>query len=631
MHKFLKQVYSVHVNSVSYYYRLLDQCLSAKSLSFLKNVHAQLIKVGFNGYTYSGNRYLNLYCQVGTIDDALKAFDEIAIKNCVSWNICLKGLLRFGRLEKASHLFDEIPVRDVVSWNSMISGYASYGFIGNALGVFWKMQNVGVRPSEYTFSILISLLSCPLHGKQIHGSMIRTGVDLSNVVLGNSLIDMYGKLSLADYAFGVFLSMEKLDIISWNSLILACHRSGSAQLALDLFCLLRTSEFSPDHYTLSTVISICCYMRDLQKGKQILALSIKMGFYSNSIVLSAIIDLLSKCNQFEAAIHIFKKVDQLDSAICNSMISSYVGHGFRDEAIELFRFMIRENFMLTEFTISSVLSSLSGFSPLEQSCLIHALVVKVGVESDAIVASSLMQVYSEVGSMDDAVKIFANLSKKDLVSWNTLIIGLARNGLIFETLNSFEDLLREGPVPDHVTMAGVLLACNHGRLVDRGIEILSSMEKKFGIMPSVDHYGCIVDLLSHVGKLKEALDIIDDMPYEPNAAIWRSVLHGSAIHGVGLNLIESVAEKIMELEPETSVPYLVLARAYEMRGRWESVVRVRKAMKQKCTKQMTACSWIGIKNHVFALEADQLLYHGREDIHLVLRLISWETKIEGYL
>ncbi|MCD9645361.1 hypothetical protein HAX54_034217 [Datura stramonium] len=128
--------------------------------------------------------------------DALKVFDEIPDKNVVSWNICLKVLIQSG-------------------------------------------DNYGIRPSGYTFSILISYVESAFHGKEIHGNMLRNGVDLSNIVVGNTLIDMYGKLGLVDYATGVFLAMETVDVISWNSLISSCCKSGCEDTALCYFSLMR--------------------------------------------------------------------------------------------------------------------------------------------------------------------------------------------------------------------------------------------------------------------------------------------------------------------------------------------------------------------------------------------------------
>lgn len=263
MPSFLKQLNGLHKNSLSYYSHLIDHCFSPKSLSFVNILHAQVIKVGLNTHTFLGNRVLDVYFRFGTLCDALRVFDEITDKNIVSRNICLKGLCRFGEPERAQRVFDEMPERDVVSWNSMISGYVSCGCIDNAMGMFSKMQISGGRPSEYTFSIMMSVVSSASHGRQIHGGMIRKGLSLSNVVLGNSLIDMYARFGLMDYAFGVFLTMEEMDIISWNTLIWGCHRSGYEELAINQFIFMRSTEHSPDEFTISTVINVCCNLLDL--------------------------------------------------------------------------------------------------------------------------------------------------------------------------------------------------------------------------------------------------------------------------------------------------------------------------------------------------------------------------------
>ncbi|KAI4307205.1 hypothetical protein L6164_030417 [Bauhinia variegata] len=136
-----------------------------------------------------------------------------------------------------------------------------------------EMQNAGVRPSGFTFSILMSFVSSPYHGKQVHGRMIRSGLDVSNVVLGNSLINM-GSLVLL-IVFSVILTMKQLDAISWNSLIWACRRAGQQELALEQFYHMRAAELLPDQFTCSTLISVCSNPQDLEKDWRIQSSSLE--------------------------------------------------------------------------------------------------------------------------------------------------------------------------------------------------------------------------------------------------------------------------------------------------------------------------------------------------------------------
>ncbi|KAL2339485.1 hypothetical protein Fmac_007425 [Flemingia macrophylla] len=629
MYPFLKHTRAPH-SSLSYCSHLLDHCLSHKSLNLVKIVHAHFLKLGLNTYTYLGNRCLDLYSELGHIKDALKVFDDIFHKNSTSWNICLKGFLNSGQLGEAFHVFDAMPVRDVITWNSMISGYASYGLSSHALGLFIEMQGTGVRPSGFTYSILMSLVSSPCHAKQIHCRMIKSEVDLDNLVLGNSLITMYGKLGLVQYSFGVIMTMNQYDVISWNSLIWACHRAGYHELALEQFYQMRGAELLPDQFTCSVLMSVCSNLRDLDKGKQVFAFCFKMGFVYNSIVSSAAIDLFSKSNRLEDSVRLFKEQNQWDSALCNSMISSYARHDLGEDALQVFVLTLRKNIRPTEYMVSSLLSSVSIFFPVEVGNQIHSLVPKLGFESDAVVANSLVDLYAKFGFIDDALNIFKEMKIKDLVSWNTIMMGLTYNGRVSVTMDLFRELLTsEGMLPDRITLTAVLQACNYGKLVDEGIEIFSSIEMEYGVKPGEEHYACVVEMLSKEGKLKEAIDIIETMPFRPTSDMWRSILFACAIYG-DLQVVEGVAKKIIDRESQISLPYLVLAQAYQMRGRWETMVRMRKAVENRGFKESIGHSWIGIKNNVYTFASDQLQHHGGKDLYLLLNLLVLDMESEGY-
>ncbi|KAH7835388.1 hypothetical protein Vadar_025711 [Vaccinium darrowii] len=628
MSPFLSRVHGFHTKSLSFYSSLIDHCISLKSLDFAKLTHAQLIKVGFNRHTFLGNRCIDLYSRLGAVSDALEAFDDITNKNTISWNICLRVYADCGNLENAHKVFEKMPERDIVSWNSIISGYASNGYFDNALETFRGMQNVGMRPNEFTFSIVASCVTSSYHGKQIHGSMIRSGVYLSNVVVGNSLINMYRTLGLVDYALGVFLTLEEVDVISWNSLILGCWKWGHGEMALHQFCLMVSIGYSPDEFTVSIVTSICTNLRDLEKGKQIFAFCIKLGFLSNTIVSSAAIDLFSKCNRLEDSIQLFEEIAIRDSAVCNSMISSYARHRFGEDALQLFVLTMRDNLKPTKFTLSSVLSSASSLLPADQGSQLHSLVVKLGMDSDAVVASSLVEMYAKYGLIDTSINIFCEIDQKDLISWNTMILGLTQNGRLAETLDLFQEQLKIGPQPDRITLVGVLLACCSGSFLDEGMRLFLSMEKAYGVVPRDEHYLCVVNMMIRAGKLKEAMDIVEAMPHEPSPVIWESILQGIGADG-DLNFTERVADKLIDYDPHSSLPYLVLDRAYEMRGKWDSMVRVRKALKESSEKKVIGCSWIGIRNHTIVFQENHIPHYGDKDIYSMLTLLSSEMAIEG--
>ncbi|KVH99623.1 pentatricopeptide repeat-containing protein At1g43980, mitochondrial [Cynara cardunculus var. scolymus] len=632
MYKVLRsRAHRFSTKTPSFFSTLLNNCLSLESLFSLKLIHAQLIKLSLcNTNTFLGNRCLHLYSKFGTIEDAIRSFDDIRNKNVFSWNIYMRVFINFGDIKSARQLFDEMPERDVVSWNSIIAGYYSRGFDDCALDLFSKMQTTGVIPSEYTYSIVLSFVQSVHHGKEIHCNMIRSGLDFSYVIIGNSLIDMYSKHGFVDYAFNVFLNMKELDVISWNSLIASCSKSGYKEMAYNHFRVMRTTNYLPDPFTISSVLTSCSTILDLRKGENIFSLSIKAGFLSNSIVSSAAIDMFSKCESINASIRVFKEIDIWDSAVCNSMISSYANHRLEENAMQIFALSFNKNVRPTEFTLSSVISCAVVFLVVVQGTQLHSLVVKLGFEHDLVVASSLVEMYSKYGSTDAAKIIFDEMEVKDLISWNTMISGLACTGKTVKSLNLFEELLKTGRQPDEITLSAVLLACNRGQLIDRAMAIFYSMDKEYGVKPTDGHFTSIVEMMIQAGKLNESLKVIEAMPYGPNSYICALILTIYGIHG-DLKFTERVAERLMKLEPMSSLPYLVLGKAYEVRGRWESLARVKKAMNDRNITKVMGCSWIGIKSRLFLFKENEVVHHGGEDVFSTLRLLMQDIEVEAYI
>ena len=76
-----------------------------------------------------------------------------------------------------------------------------------------------------------------------------------------------------------------------------------------------------------------------------------------------------------------------------------------------------------------------------------------------------------------------------------------------------------------------LAACAHGGLLQEGWSIFKQTVKHYGIVPRMEHYGCMVDLLGRAGKLQEAVQFIESMPLKPGAIIWVTLLSSCIAHG----------------------------------------------------------------------------------------------------
>ncbi|PKA57730.1 Pentatricopeptide repeat-containing protein [Apostasia shenzhenica] len=606
---------------------ILDRCLS---LPAAQAIHAHLLKLDLHRHTFLGNRLLHLYSRLGAVAVVLRAFDDIPTKNTFTWNILLASFSIAGRTTEARQVFDKMPQRDIVSWNSLISVYVSNGFVESAKKTLCEMRELGIRSNGYTLSISASYVYSPLQAKQLHGSAVRGGFHSSNTVVGNSLVDMYGKIGLVGYAFAVFRSLENPDNISWNSIISAFGKSGSANLAFGCFRSMKNSGFFPDEFTISIMISICSENEELAKGEQLQACCFKIGALSNSIVSSAVIHMYSHCGRLGDSLRFFAESEKWDSAIVDSLASAYARSGLVHEALKLFAMALRENIRPTEFTFGTILSSNSCFGMLDQGTQIHCWIHKLGMEADSIVSSSLLDMYMKLGSVESATKIFSSIPFKDLISWNAMIMGLAQNGQAEEGLVKFEEVLANGIRPDRITLLGVLSACSLGGLLREGKQIFSSMEKEHGMKPDLEHYYAMVEMMGRAGKLEEAMELIETMDLKPDVFIWDLLLEVCMTHG-SLSYAEDVAQKMMEMEPRSYPFYSVMEKMYGARGKWESMAKVRKMMQERRVRRKSECCWIGIKNEIFSFSADEVLHHGGEITFSVLKLLVWEIVEKGYV
>ncbi|RVW84087.1 Pentatricopeptide repeat-containing protein [Vitis vinifera] len=221
------------------------------------------------------------------------------------------------------------------------------------------------------------------------------------------------------------------------------------------------------------------------------------------------------------------------------------------------------------------------------------------------------------------------MKERDCVSWNVIIVGYAQNGYGAEALQIFRKMLVCGEKPDHVTMIGVLCACSHTGLVEEGRHYFFSMEEH-GLIPLKDHYTCMVDLLGRAGCLNEAKNLIEAMPMNPDAVVWGSLLAACKVHG-NIEMGKHAAEKLLEIDPWNSGPYVLLSNMYAELGRWGDVVRVRKLMRQQGVTKQPGCSWIEVESRVHVFLVKDKSHPHRRQIYSVLKMLTEQMKRVGYI
>ncbi|KAL0922951.1 hypothetical protein M5K25_006985 [Dendrobium thyrsiflorum] len=444
--------------------------------------------------------------------------------------------------------------------------------------------------------------------KKIHAHAVTCGLS-HFAYITSRILARYTDTGDMDDAYELFDSITSPTIFNWNTIIRGFSKSSEAERGLLVFIKMRRSAIEPNMHAFPFVVKSCGAILSLF---QVHAQVFLFGFNLDVYVTSSLIRRYSNLGEVELAHKVFDECTMRNVVCWTSLISGYCSRGLFDRARQVFDVMpektdaswsamvsgyvqnkryedAMELFLELKVSLSgnlnrsllvSALSACSAMGIFEEGRWIHSYIDGKGLEYGLELGTALVDFYAKCGFIELAMKVFDKIHDKDVTAWSAMIVGLAMNGHSRFAVQIFSEMLRRKLKPNAITFIGLLTACNHGGLVDEGTTYFKVMDLVYGIAPSIEHYGCMVDLLSRAGKTKEAEQMVLSMPVEPDGAIWGSLLHGCFVHGDN-ELAERVGSHIIKVEPEHYGRYVGLANAYAAMGRWEGVAKVRRVIKER--------------------------------------------------
>ncbi|KAL3848722.1 hypothetical protein ACJIZ3_010604 [Penstemon smallii] len=525
-----------------------------------------------------------------------------------------------------------MPERDVVAWNAMISGLSLHGLSSEAIGLFSEMQERRVDPNSSTVVTILPVIgerSMLKEGKAIHSFCLMRGFNV-DVVLGTSILDMYGKCGQLAYARKIFGDLALKNEVTWSAMIGACVICNSMREGLELFGKMRKeARESPSPVIIATVIRGCAKLNDLTIGRQMHCLTIKLGSVFDLMVSNTVLSMYAKCGSIDNAVRFFEEIDVKDSVSYSAMISGCVQNGYAEEALQMFRKMQISKVEPELATMMGLLPACSYLAALQHGACTHGYSVVQGFTTDISICNALIDMYSKCSKINVARLVFNKISRKDVVSWNAMIAGYGIHGLGKEANLLFQEMQNAGQKPDEVTFVALLSACSHSGLVSEGKHWFQAMSREFNIVPKMDHYFCMVDLLGRAGLLDKAHDFIRKMPFEPDSHLWNALLAACRIHK-NIELGERVSDKIQSLGPASSGNFVLLFNMYTAAQRWDDAALVRIKQKVLGFKKRPGCSWVEVNGKVHAFVGGDRSHPISDKINNKLEELFKEMKKLGY-
>lgn len=584
----------------------------------------------------------------------------------------LRSYLSSGQLERARDLFDRIPHPDLRSLTILISAFTKNNLPKESIRFYRRLrENKGLEPDRL---VLLSVAkACAnssdlVEAKWVHEEAVKFGFS-SDLLLGNALIDMYGKCGFHDGARRVFDDLPQKDVVSWTSLISACMSCRMPVEALQVFSDMLHLGVKPNSVTLSTVLRVCSESKALDVGRQIHCQALRRALEDDVYLGSGLVDVYASCSSIRQARIVFDTIPYKDTVSWIVMLAAYFVDGECEEALKLFELMRSGGVALSSASWNCMISGLAqngrpeeafrmlgqmqqlGFKPnhitvvsalpacsyiesLRRGREIHGYIFRHQILEGMVPLTALVLMYAKCGDLDKAREAFNQMPRKDTVAWNTMILANSMHGCGEDALAVFHQMLECGVKPNSVTFTVVLTGCSHSQLVDVGKSIFNSMSTQHGLQPDADHYACMADVLCRAGHLEEAYGFIQSMPMQPTVGAWGALLASCRVYK-NVDLAKIAAAHLFEIEPENPGNYVLLSNILVAAKLWDDASSIRMLMRDKMrdrgVTKVPGCSWVQIRNKVYTFVKGDDRNALRDEIYGFLKEIREKMRLEGYL
>lgn len=513
----------------------------------------------------------------------------------------------------------------------MIRGLVSNECFLDAIDLYGSMRKSGTIPDNFTFPFVLKAcarISDFCLGVNLHSLVVKTGFDY-DVFVKTSLVCLYAKCGHLLDARKVFDDIPDKNVVSWTAIICGYIKSGQFEEAIDLFRGLLEMGLRPDSFTLVRVLSACAQLGDLNSGEWIDRYITDNGMQRNVFVATSLVDMYTKCGSMEKARCVFDGIHEKDIVCWSAMIQGYASNGLPKEALDMFFQMQRENLTPDCYAMVGVLSACASLGALDFGNWAMCLLDGDEFLYNPVLGTALIDMYAKCGSMLQAWEIFKMMKGKDHVVYNAVISGLAMNGHVKAAFGVFGEMEKNGIQPDGNTFVGLLCGCTHAGLVKDGRKYFYSMSHVYSLTPTIEHFGCVVDLLARAGLLIEAHDLIKSMPMKANAIVWGTLLGGCRLHK-DTQLAEHVLKQLIELEPWNSAHYVLLSNIYSASRRWEEAEEIRSTMNEKKMQKVPGCSWVEVNGVIHEFLVGDTSHPLTQKIYEKLQSLSKDLREAGY-
>ncbi|KAL8028906.1 hypothetical protein ABFX02_14G193100 [Erythranthe guttata] len=492
---------------------VLKSCGATSDTTLGKSLHSLVIKQGHSSCSFVSKGLLNMYAKCKLLEDAHK-------------------------------LFDEITVRDTVTWNILLSGFAGSRFHDHkVMGLFNTMRHSDRdnKPSPVTIAIVIPV--CTRSGaevakKSMHGYVIKSGME-SQTLVGNALVSMYAKSGLVLDASVVFDGIADKDVVSYNAAIAGLAENNLVDDAFRLFYEMIKGPVMPNYATFTNILPLCAALPNAVGdilGKEMHCYVLRRAELEHeTVVINALLSFYLRIGRRREAQSLFGRMKFRDLVSWNSFIAGCASNGQWLKALDAFRELVNMKMIrLDSVTVISILPVCVQLFNLQLGKEIHGYVLRRRtLHEDISIGNALINLYAKCCCAESAFSLFLLIPRKDLISWNTMLDAFGVNQLEAQFADLLYWMFMDGIKPDAVTMLTVVQFCasfsriknvkeTHGFSL-RSSVLLRDSELTLG--------NALLDAYAKCGNMDYASKLFDNLSGKRNVVTCNSMISGYLSHG----------------------------------------------------------------------------------------------------
>ncbi|KAG6576861.1 Pentatricopeptide repeat-containing protein, partial [Cucurbita argyrosperma subsp. sororia] len=398
----------------------------------------------------------------------------------------------------------------------------------------YYFDEVEIEKKEIDFNRLFPVCKKVHLAKRLHALLLVSG-KVQSIFLSAKLINLYAFLGDVSFARRTFDQIQAKDVYTWNSMISAYARIGHFHEAVDCFHeFMSTSILQPDYYTFPPVIRAC---GNLDDGKKIHCLALKLGFECDVFIAASLIHFYSRFGFVNLARNLFDSLMIRDIGTWNAMISGFCLNGKVVEALEVFDEMRFKSVNMDSVTFSSLLPICAQLDDIISGVLIHVYAIKLGLEFDLFVCNALINMYAKFGELGSAETIFNQIEAKDIVSWNSLIAAFEQNKEPVVALGLYKKMHATGAVPDLLTLVSLAsVAAELGNFLSSR-SIHGFVTRKGWFLQDVVIGNAIIDMYAKLGYIDSARKVFEELPVK-DVVSWNTLITGYSQNGLANEAID---------------------------------------------------------------------------------------------